>query len=469
MNKKKLWQTTLGQLQLNLSRANFSTWFKQTQIVEIKKINPPLSPQGEAENKPRQLITIAVPNSYIKNTLENRYLGQIKEALDKLNQKENEVQIIIKKPEQKTQDTGPLFSIDFAKENKKAISRAIRASHLNPQFTFKNFAVSSSNEMAHAAAQAVAKNPGKTYHLLFLYGGVGVGKTHLSHAIGHEILENNPDAAVIYCTSEDFTNGIVEAIRNKTTHLFRQKYRSAKALVIDDIQFIGGKETVQEEFFHTFNAIHAEGGQIVLTSDCLSHEIKGLENRLRSRFEGGLTIDVQEPNLELRAAILLIKAKQKGQVLPMDAAQLIAEKITSTRRLEGFLTRLISQSQLKNQPITPDFCLDLMGEEPLNNNLTKRGIRPKEILNLVADFYNLKPTQLRGPKRAKPIVFPRQIAMYLIRKELETPYMEVGHLFGGRDHTTVMHAENKIDKMVLISEDLRLDLSSLKKKIYGYQ
>lgn len=457
MNPKNLWQTALGQLQLNLSQANFSTWFKQTQIVEIKKIN-----------SQRQLITIAVPNNYIKDTLENRYLGQIKEALDNISQKENEVQIIIKALEPKTQDTGPLFKIDFEKENKKAISRAVRASHLNPQFTFKNFAVSSSNEMAHAAAQAVAQNPGKTYHLLFLYGGVGVGKTHLSHAIGHEILKNNPGVAIIYCTSEDFTNGIVEAIRNKTTRSFRQKYRSAKALLIDDIQFIGGKETVQEEFFHTFNAIHAEGGQIVLTSDCLPHQIKGLEDRLRSRFEGGLTIDVQEPNFELRTAILLIKSRQKGQALPMDVAQLVAEKITSTRRLEGFLTRLLSQSQLKNQPITPDFCLGLMGEEPPDAHLLKKAVRPGEILNLVADFYNLKPTQLKGPKRAKPIVVPRQIAMYLIRKELETPLMEVGHLFGGRDHTTVMHAEEKIDKMVLVSEDLRLDLTNLKKKIYGY-
>jgi len=458
MNKKDVWQTVLAELQLNLSKANFSAWFNNTKINKVKKIL-----------KDRQLIEIGVTNTYVKNTIEARYQKQIKKILDRVTKFNNEIKIVIKQEQQtsKTEEVGPLFKIDFEKEERKAFKKAVVTSRLRKDFTFENFAVSSTNEMAYAAAAAVAKNPGKTYNLLFLYGGVGVGKTHLTQAIGYKILEQNYKTKVVYCTSEEFTNEIVEAIRSKSTQKFRQKYRSAKALLIDDIQFIAGKETIQEEFFHTFNAIHAEGGQIVLTSDQLPHEIKRLEDRLRSRFEGGLTVDVQEPNFELRTAILLIKAKQKNKVLPMDVAQLIASKIKSTRRLEGFLTRLISQSGIRNEAVTPEFCQTLLEKTPSKINSVKRAVSPKEILEAVASYFNLKTGQLKGPKRAKPIVFPRQIAMYLIRTELETPYMEVGHLFGGRDHTTVMYAVEKITKLLSISEDLRLNVASLKKELWG--
>ncbi|HUV46962.1 MAG TPA: chromosomal replication initiator protein DnaA [Candidatus Bathyarchaeia archaeon] len=458
INKKELWQTVLAELQLSLSRTNFSAWFNNTSVLQVKKIG-----------SKRQLVELAVVNPYTKDTIEQRYLGQIQEILDRVTKTSNEVRIVVQtpKPIVKKEESGPLFSTDFEKERQAALDKAIRASRLNPAFTFGNFAVSSTNEMAHAAALAVAKNPGKTYHLLFLYGGVGVGKTHLSHAIGHQVLENDLHAPVIYCTSEDFTNGIVEAIKTRSTREFRQKFRTAKVLLIDDIQFIAGKETIQEEFFHTFNAIHAEGGQIILTSDCPPHEIEGIEDRLRSRFEGGLTIDVQEPNFELRTAILLIKAKQGGKILPMDVAQLIAGNIKSTRRLEGFLTKLINFSETKKEPITPQLCQSLLGEIPSQPINQRQLIKPKEILQTVAEFYNLNPTQLKGSKRAKPIVFPRQIAMYLIRTELKTPLMEVGYLFGGRDHTTVMHSVNKITKTIAISEEVRLDIESLKKRLYG--
>ena len=459
MNKKDLWQAVLAELQLTLSRANFSAWFKNTKIIKIKNVS-----------KKRQLIEIAVSNPYIKNTIESRYQGQIKEILDRLTKINNEIKIVVKLEELKTrfEEAGPLFKVNFEKEKQRALKKAIANSHLRPDFTFENFAVSSTNEMAHAAASAVAKSPGKTYHLLFFYGGVGVGKTHLTQAIGHKILEENPDAKIIYCTSEEFTNDIVKAIRSKSTERFRQKYRSVKALLIDDIQFIAGKEAVQEEFFHTFNTIHAEGGQIVLTSDQMPHEIKGLKDRLRSRFEGGLTIDVQEPSFELRAAILLIKSKQKGIALPMDAAQLIAGNIKSTRRLEGFLTRLISHCSLKNEPITPDLCQSLLRKPLLETTIIKQTIKPEEILETVAHYFNLKITQLKGPKRARPIVVPRQIAMFLIKTELkDTPYMEIGRLFGGRDHTTVMHAVDKITKLLLISEDLRFKVAAVKKRLCG--
>lgn len=458
MEKKDLWQAVLAELQLSVSQANFSAWLAQTKIIKIKKIA-----------KERQLAEVAVNNPYIKDTIEARYQGQIKEILDRITRLKNEVKLIVRADQNKvqTKEAGPLFKIDFQKEKQKAYQRAVQARRLRPDFTFETFAVSSSNEMAHAAACSVAKSPGKTYNLLYLYGGVGVGKTHLTQAIGNKILENNPDAKVVYCTSEEFTNEIVQAIRTKTTHKFRQKYRSAKALLIDDIQFIAGKETVQEEFFHTFNALHVEGGQIVLTSDQMPHEIEGLEDRLRSRFEGGLTIDVQEPNFELRTAILLIKAKQRGKTLPMDAAQIIASNITSTRRLEGFLTRLISESEAKKEIITPEFCQSLLkgvSKKPLK---TKPHIKPREILEVVAVHFNLKTAQLKSPSRSKPIVVPRQIAMYLIRKELKFPLMEIGRLFGGRDHTTVMHAVNKIAGLLGISETVRLDVTALKKKLFN--
>lgn len=458
MNKKDLWQAVLAELQLNLSKANFSAWFAFTKIIKIKKIS-----------SGRQLIELSVTNPYVKNTIESRYQGQIREILDRLTKINNEVKIIVQSQRQKskTEEAGPLFKLNFNKEKKKALKKAVKASRLREDFTFKTFAVSSTNEMAYAAASAVAKNPGQTYQLLFLYGGVGVGKTHLTHAIGHKILEQDPTAKVIYCTSEEFTNGIVEAIQTKSTSKFRQKFRTAKALLIDDIQFIGGKETVQEEFFHTFNALHAEGGQIVLTSDCLPHEIQSLEDRLRSRFEGGLMIDVQEPNFELRTAILLIKAKQRNASLPMDVAQLIAGNIKSTRRLEGFLIRLLTESKTKNKLITPEFCKTLLKETATQPIVSKSLVRPKEVLDTVAAFFDLKISQLKGPKRSRPIVVPRQIAMYLIRTELKTPLMEVGNLFGGRDHTTVMHAVEKIDKLRAVSEEIRLNIEAVKKRLYG--
>lgn len=462
MNKKDLWQAVLTELQLTLSKAIFSAWFAKTKILTIKKIN-----------KNRQIIEVAVANPFAKNTIEERYLGQVKEILDRITSFKNELKFVVK-PEvinhqtSTPEPTGPLFSLDYDKEKKVMIKKAIEKAGLRPDFTFESFAVSSTNEVAYAAAQAVAKNPGKAYHLLFLYGGVGVGKTHLMQAIGHRILEQKPETQIIYSTAEEFTNEIIHAIRTKSTSLFQKKYRSAKILLIDDVQFIGGKEKVQEEFFHTFNTIHRAGGQIVLTSDKLPDEIEGLENRLRSRFEGGLTIDIQQPNFELRTAILLIKAKQWGKALPMDVAQLIASNIKSTRKLEGFLVRLITESETKKQPITPSMAQNLLGKVTNKKTIRKRLPKPKEILNTVASYFNLKVSQLRGPRRIKTIVVPRQIAMYLLRTELEIPLVKVGEIFGGRDHTTVMHSVEKIKKEVLISEALRLDLEALKKRLYGF-
>jgi len=265
---------------------------------------------------------------------------------------------------------------------------------------------------------------------------------------------------------EDFTNEIIDAIQTKTTREFKKRYRTVRVLLIDDIQFIAGKNAVQEEFFHTFNALWRAGGQIVLTSDRKPDEIAKLQDRLRSRFEGGLTIDIQQPNFELRTAILLIKAQQRRVELPMDVAQLIAGNITSTRRLEGFLLRLITESQTKNEPVTPDLASALLGH--VNEvSVPRRLVKPREVMSAVASHFNLKLSELTGPRRAKPIVVPRQILMYLLRKQLKLPLMEIGRLLGDRDHTTIMHGVDKITRLLPESEDLRVDIVGIKQRLYG--
>jgi len=459
MNKKDLWQAVLTELQLTLSKPTFSSWFVKTQILNINKIT-----------KDRQIVEIGVANPFVKNTIEERYFGQIKEILDRVTKLKNEPKFIISSvlENQLTKiKEGPLFSLDYDKEKQEDIQKAVLRAGLRPDFTFENFAVSSSNEVAYAAAQAVAKNPGKAYHLLFLYGGVGVGKTHLMQAIARLILENNPRTTIVYNSAEEFTNEIINAIRSKSTPVFRQKYRPAKIMLIDDVQFIAGKNTVQEEFFHTFNTIHRGGGQIILTSDHLPDEIEGLEDRLRSRFEGGLTIDIQQPNFELRTAILLIKAKQLGKTLPMDVAQLIAANVASTRKLEGVLIRIITEGEAKKQPITPEWVQKLLGKVSNGKTIDKQLVKPKEVLSTVADCFNLKIGQLKGQCRQKPIVVPRQIAMYLLKTELHLPLIKIGEMFDNRDHTTVMHSVEKITKEVLISEEIRGNLETIKKRLWG--
>jgi len=320
--------------------------------------------------------------------------------------------------------------------------------------------------MAHAAAMAVAQSPAKAYNPLFLYGGVGVGKTHLMQAIANAVLRKNRRAKIIYCMGEEFTNEIVNAIREKTTKEFKEKYRSARLLMVDDIQFIAGKTAVQEEFFHTFNAIWRVGGQIVLTSDRRPEEISKLEDRLRSRFEGGLIIDIQPPDFELRTAILLIKAQQKKIKLPMDIAQLIASNIISTRKLEGFLIRLMTEVETKKEPLTPELVKAILGQT--NDMIApQKLVKPKEILSAVANFFDLRLAEITGPKRDKKIALARQIVMYLLRNDLKTSLMDIGRLLGDRDHTTVMYGVEKITQLLPTSEDLRVNIVGIRKKLYG--
>lgn len=455
MDIKIIWKTALAELQLSLSASIFNTWIKGLELVSFEN----------------NVATIGCSSSYARDMIEQRYYALIKSVLDKITRGQTSLVFSIlsmrQKNEKENETLGPLFSSLSSKQNK---DQAVRAAHLRPDFIFDTFAVSSSNEMAYAAATAVSKSPGSSYNPLFLYGGVGVGKTHLMQAIGHRVLDDKPVARIIYCMGEEFTNEIIDAIQTKTTKRFNDKYRTAELLLIDDIQFIAGKTAVQEAFFHTFNTIYREGGQIVLTSDRAPSEIAKLEDRLRSRFEGGLIIDIGEPDFELRTAILLIKSRQLGLSLTMEMAQMIAANITSTRRLEGVLRRVLSEVETRKTPITIDTIERVLGKDGSQINkdpFQKRAITPQEVVDVVASYFSLKSTSLKGIKRDRPIARPRQILMYLLRTELQVPLMEIGNLIGGRDHTTIMHGVEKITTLLSTNESLRGDIESIRKRLYG--
>lgn len=458
MNPEEVWKTIKEDLKMELSPGYFNTFITQTTLNELDEA-------GE-----RLIATLGIADSWHQRMIEERFWSQIQGAFKRVTGKAVELKFAYGKSngsgggfKNTMGSLGPLFSQE---EELIGYHRAVQNAQLRPDFTFEQFAVSSTNEMAYAAAQAVSKNPGRIYQLLFLFGGVGVGKTHLMQAIGHRVLEKDPASKIMYCSGEEFTNEIIEAIRYKTTEEFRKKYRSMKILMIDDIQFIGGKDKVQEEFFHTFNAVQKSGGQILLTSDQLPQEIQGLEARLRSRFEGGLIIDIQQPNFELRTAILLIKANNGGLKLPMDVAQLIAANLQSTRALEGFLTRLLVESRTKNEQITIEMAQKLLGEvkkDQPKEDLFKYD--PGTMLSTVANVFSIKISQLKGKLRKKELVLPRHIAMYLMRIDLEAPLEDVGEALGGRDHTTVIHAVEKITNALPNDERLRGFLVEIRKRL----
>lgn len=455
MDKDKLWQAVLAQLQLTLSKSNYSLWFGKTFIKSLQ------------QKAGKQIVEIAGQNILIRDKLEKIYQPEIREILDRLTHKKNELQFVI--ASQKTAGTspasGPLFTYNPEKDHQVFYQKALVQTRLNPEFTFQNFAVATTNEMAYAAASNVAKNLGQSYNPLFIYGGVGVGKTHLMQAMGISVLQRNPEASILYCTGEEFTNEIIEAIRNKNTGIFKKKFRNVRLLLIDDIQFIAGRNTVQEEFFHTFNAIKQTGGQIVMTSDKPPEQIDSLENRLRSRFEGGLMIDIQEPNFELRTAILLIKAKQLGEEIPIEVAKIIAQEVESTRKLEGILARIISEKTITKKPIDTEMVKKVLIKIGSPAVMIKTRLSPDKIIQTVASYYQIKLSEIKGKRRLKPIVFPRQIAIYFLRLELKLPYQEIGRLFGGKDHTTIMYAEDKIKNWLQVESSAREELSQIRQQL----
>ncbi len=336
---------------------------------------------------------------------------------------------------------------------------------LNSAFIFETFAVSTTNEMAHAAAVAVSNKPGHSYNPLFLYGGVGVGKTHLMHAIGNNILASDPDINMVYCTGEEFTNEIVQAIQTKRANSFKHKYRTASVLLIDDIQFIAGKTAVQEEFFHTFNALTQQHSQIVLTSDRPPQEISLLEDRLRSRFEAGLMIDIGQPSFELRTAIVLLKAKAGRLPIDIDLAKQIAQNVTSARKIEGIITSVRSAVELKHREVNSQLISELLQAEDSSQNKIKININPADVIKTVADHYRLKQAELKGASRERHVVTARHVAMYLLYKDVGLPLTEIARWFGGRDHTSVLHATRKIATDIEISGSSLTDVSTLRHRL----
>jgi len=452
LDKSTLWKDVLESVKVTVSPAIYSTWFSQTFISEIN------------ESGNRYSAEIGCRSSFVKSTVETRYYGLIQDALSKSLQKPCDIYFVIKNiPEESGIENkfSPLFESEKNVSDESFLEQLLKFG-IRPSFNFDNYAVSSSNQMAWAASEAVSKNPGGAYNPLFIWGGVGVGKTHLMNAIGYEFVKTNPDDKIIFCTGEHFTNDIVEGIRNKTTQNFRNKYRRARALLVDDIQFIAGKDAVQEEFFHTFNALVNTGSQVVLTSDRPPSEISKLEERLRSRFEAGLIVDVSPPDFELRCAITQIKAKEKGIDIDMEMVQLIAGNLESARKIEGILVRLNTEIHLKKLPITKDLVENIIGKgtDPANGYIIKK--TPFEIVEVITKYYSLGKKVLMGSSRTRTIARPRQILMYLLRTQLGLPLEEVGKIVGGRDHTTVMHAVDKITSLASTNVQIRQDIQGIK-------
>lgn len=395
---------------------------------------------------------VAVKNTFFKNMLEENYASVIEGILAGIMGKN--VKLLIETMDNGTSKAAPQEQAPEVKQpktqqqqlfNEKTSSQETVESNLNPKFVFETFVIGNSNRFAHAAAQAVANNPAHAYNPLFLYGGVGLGKTHLMHAIGNRIKQNNPSMKVLYTSSEKFTNEIINSIQNKNTEAFRQKYRNIDCLIIDDIQFLKGKEQTQVEFFHTFNALKDANKQIIISSDRPPREIETLEDRLRSRFDQGLTADIQPPDLETRMAILRTKAASDHIQMPNDVITLLATNIaTNIREIEGAYTKIVAYTSLMDMPITVETAQKVLTD--MGNTVKTRTITFEGIIKVVAEHYNIKEEELFNKKRTQNIAYPRQIAMYLCRELADLSYPRIGELFGGRDHTTVIHAYEKISK-----------------------
>jgi len=452
MDLTRLWKSVLAEIELSVSKATYHTHFAHSELVGIN---------GD-------VASIGFPSPIMRTLAETRYYSLIKSTLDhKTGGNTSLVFTVLPKKESMGEGAGPLFMQPIEIEA-SALMQAKRL-HINPDLTFDNYAVSTTNQLAYAAATAVAKTLGGAYNPLFLYGGVGVGKTHLMFAIANSILTVKPSLRAVYCMGEEFLNEIIEAIQSKTARQFKQKYRGAQLLMVDDVQFIAGKQTAQEEFFHTFNAVLREGGQVLLTSDRPPHEISRLEDRLRSRFEGGLIVDISPPDFELRAAIVNIKAKSLGLSVPSDAAQLIAANVVDARAIEGFLRRLTTELSARPQPVTPDLISSLLNTKTLVNLQSKptKRVSSQELLDAVSSYFEVKATLLKGTKRDRPIARPRQVYMYLAKTELGLTYDDIGGGLGGRDHTTIMHGVNTITQELSTNESLRAAVAGIKQKLWA--
>lgn len=453
LSPNQLWQAVLGELELSLSRANFTTWFKNTSIAEIY------------EDK----VIISVPNAFTKSWFEEKYHKFILKALHNItnNQINNIIyKIEIGKANKKPQsiDTISKIKID-TKDTETEFQKNTNNFNLNPKYVFETFVIGESNQLAHSACQAVTREPGTKYNPLFLYGGVGLGKTHLIQAIGHAILKLFPHLKVLYINFEKFTNDYVQAARLCSFDKFREIYRGSDVLLVDDVQFMLNKKKTQDEFFHTFEALHQQNKQIVITSDRSPKELKDLEQRLITRFEWGMIADINIPDYETRIAILKSKCQEKNFSLSNEIIEYLSTYINSNiRELEGALNKISAWYQLNQTEPSMSGV-----KEILTNFFTstqKKALNPKRVIEEVANFYEIKIDDLIGDCRKRDLVTPRQIIMYLLREELSSSYPAIGSAVGGRDHTTAIHACNKVIQIMQQDERVRLEIESIRQRLY---
>jgi chromosomal replication initiator protein len=478
-----MWQTALAELEVTLSKANFRMWFRDTFIAEDT---------GDT-------IVIGVPNNFYLTWIHDKHHKHVADTLRKIRPTIRHIsyKVAIQQPAAPT-DLGELAEAAEAElvatpENQPVVLPAATQQHnvaptnfssfetavsadsappiptghnpLDPTRTFETFIVGNSNRLAHAVSLAAAAEPGTKYNPLFIYGGVGLGKTHLAQAIGNEIRRQNPGTKVTYVSSETFTNEFIEAIRKRQMEPFKNRYRSSDVLLIDDIQFISGKEGTQEEFFHTFNALHQAKKQIVLTADREPQNIPELEDRLTSRFAWGMVADVQAPDFETRVAILRSKCLEHNYTIPNETVEALAQVIESNiRELEGSLQRLITQGQVENQPLTPEFVAKIFaGAASIQRT---KSVNAHRIIQVVSDFFELKSDEVMGARRYKELVYPRQLAMYLMRHELAFSFPKIAKEIGGKDHTTIMHGVKKIEKELSRNTNMQYDINQLKERIH---
>ena len=462
-----IWRNILGELELQISKAQFTTWFKGCYIFEIKD----------------KLVKIATPKAYTSQWLENNYKNKIFPLLQKYSEEPVEKLIFIVAANHKrsagfinTQNEKPMNNLNIHKRSDapnrqnshiydKAQQSIIPEFGLNQRYNFENFIVGKGNELAYAAANAVADSPGLIYNPFFIYGGVGLGKTHLMQAIGIKIKAMLPQKKILYISSEKFVNDFIYSIKQNSVNEFKRKYRTIDVLLVDDIQFISGKESTQEEFFHTFNELYQNNKQIILTSDRPPKEIKALEQRLLSRFEWGMIADIRTPDLETRIAILQNKSQEKGIILDSDSVYYIAEMVPNNiRELEGVLNKLLAYQQINNMPLSFENIKMILGNAMKITSHT-RNLSPESLLSIIAKYFNISKEDILSKKRNKHLVYPRQILCYLLKEQANYSYPAIGKFLNGRDHTTILHAVKKIVANLPHNQQLGQDIDALKKEL----
>ncbi len=460
MKAEQAWQAALGHLQTDMPKAAFNTWVRDTHVLSYE--------DGS--------FVVGVQNAYARDWLHSRLSSTVNRLLTSILNRTVEVNFIVwtggdeidarehDAPEQQTINPYSYKQEETDPESEWDESPAVlvQNSSLNPRYTFENFVVGANNRLAHAASLAVSENPAHAYNPLFLYGGVGLGKTHLLQAIGNHCHQRG--SQVLYVSSEEFTNDLINAIRSHNTQVFREKYRRIDVLLIDDIQFIAGKESTQEEFFHTFNTLHGQDKQIVISSDRPPKALVTLEERLRSRFEWGLTADIQPPDLETRLAILHYKAERIRYPIPDQIMELVARRVQSNiRELEGALTRVAAYADISGLPLTPQLV-----DSALADLLPRRGrLEPNDIVSQVAQVFGISMEEICGRNRSRDVALPRQVAMYLLREEAHISLPQIGETLGGRDHTTIMYGCEKIADLLERDDRLRRQIIQIKEQLYG--